>query len=335
MRTIEVKNVNEVLPLALQMLAVHGKEISPRGILTLEPVTTTYLRPCERVMLVPERDANPFFHLMEALWILQGRQDVAWLTQFNKNMELYSDDGAIFHAPYGQRLRHQQGFDQIRSAINLLIADKDTRQCVMQIWDASCDLGIKSKDIPCNDLIFLKIRDNKLNMTVCNRSNDVIWGAYGANVVQFSMIQEYIAGKVGVKVGVYNQVSDSFHVYPDNPQFEALVQLPYTDFNPYKYEVTPYPLATWLDGWDDELALFCSMVDPDPSIDSAPILSKVREGESMFQIPFFVDVAIPMYNCWIGHKISLNGLMLVDSIKASDWRLAATQWLTKREQVND
>ena len=340
MKTITIRNVNEAIPLALHMLVADGKEISPRGLLTLEleePVTTTFKSPLERVLLIPERDANPFFHLMEALWILAGRQDVDWLAQFNSNIASYSDDGDTFHAAYGYRLRHQQGFDQIQAAINLLSSDKDTRQCVLQIWDAQSDLGTCSKDIPCNDIIMFKIRNDKLNMTVCNRSNDVIWGAYGANVVQFSMLQEYIANKVGVEVGVYNQVSDSFHVYVDNPQFKILKALPYSDFNPYKYDVFPYPMNAELEGWDDELALFCALLDPDPNLDTAPILKKVkvREGESLFTIPFFINVAIPMYNCWIGHKMSKNGLMLIDTIHASDWKMAATQWLSKRENVDD
>ena len=33
----------------------------------------------------------------------------------------------------------------------------------------------------------------KLCMTVCNRSNDMLWGAYGANVVHMSMLQEFVA----------------------------------------------------------------------------------------------------------------------------------------------
>jgi hypothetical protein len=39
------------------------------------------------------RDANPFFHVMETLWMLAGRNDLPWLVRFNKRFASYSDDG--------------------------------------------------------------------------------------------------------------------------------------------------------------------------------------------------------------------------------------------------
>ena len=52
------------------------------------------------------RDMNVFFLLAEAMWIVMGRKDVEFLTIFNKNMAKFSDDGTVFHAPYGFRMRH-------------------------------------------------------------------------------------------------------------------------------------------------------------------------------------------------------------------------------------
>ena len=52
-----------------------------------------------------KRDVNIFFLLAEALWIWAGRSDVDFLTKFNSRMAEFSDDGKVFHAPYGFRLR--------------------------------------------------------------------------------------------------------------------------------------------------------------------------------------------------------------------------------------
>ena len=228
MYIISGRNVNTVLPKAVTMIGLEGLPISVRGLETVEmaePVTTQYLNPMERVLFCPLRDANPFFHLMESLWILQGRQDVEWLAQFNEGIRQYSDYGGIFHAPYGYRLKKHFYFNQIEEVCNLLSKDSNTRRAVIQIWDCNSDLNSTSVDIPCNDLVMFKIRGGRLNMTVCNRSNDMIWGAYGANVVQFSMLQEYIAAKIGAEVGHYHQVSDSFHGYTDNPQWKAIQKI--------------------------------------------------------------------------------------------------------------
>ena len=158
--TIRARNVNEALRLGvLYMKEYDVRRIAPRDdewtIERVGPVVTEYVYPQERVCTIPERDANPFFHLFESLWILGGRKDVAYLEQFNSNMRRYSDDGVTYNAPYGWRLREQFGIDQIEFAIRMLKEDPDTRRCVLQIWGVN-DLGLQSKDIPCNDTIFFR-----------------------------------------------------------------------------------------------------------------------------------------------------------------------------------
>ncbi len=62
------------------------------------------------------------------------------------------------------------------------------RRTVVGMWDPWEDLWEENdgKDYPCNTQIYFWERKGQLNMTVCNRSNDMIWGAYGANAVHMS-----------------------------------------------------------------------------------------------------------------------------------------------------
>src|SRR6185369_13562421 len=108
MREITVHNVNQALMEGLHwLLAVGEKEDSRNGLVLVSPVPvmTTYLRPCQRVLFSPMRDANPFFHLMEALWMLAGRDDLAWPLYFNSKFGAYSDNGVTVHGAYGHRWR--------------------------------------------------------------------------------------------------------------------------------------------------------------------------------------------------------------------------------------
>ena len=108
MKTIHARNVNEALVLGIQALAESGKAYPSRNGDMIEypgPVTTTYLRPTERVLFEPLRDANPFLHFFESLWMLAGRDDVAYLTQFVKRFKEFSDDGKTFNGAYGHRWR--------------------------------------------------------------------------------------------------------------------------------------------------------------------------------------------------------------------------------------
>lgn len=321
MLTVQARNVNHALYHGTNLIVTYGNYVSSRGLDTIEacePVTTTYDRPCERVLFLKLRDANPFFHFMEGLWIIAQRNDVGFLAQFNKRMMEYSDNGHTLHGAYGWRMRNQ-----IHRTIQLLKDKPDTRQAVLQIWDHKQDLGVASKDIPCNDLIFLKIRDGRLNMTVCNRSNDMIWGCYGANAVHFSMLQEYIAAMVGVKVGFYNQVSDSFHVYPDNPAWGKIAEHYYHNHDvddPYKHGIQPWPMVSDPDSFDAELMQFLA----------------VPEGYcGQFNNNLFPLVAQPMYMAWKRHKANKNGAGFAASIVADDWRLACLEWLERRGDTTD
>ena len=93
---ISARNVSMALSYGLDMLFSVGVEEPSRNGPVLacpEPCIITYHKPAERVVFSPIRDANPFFHLMESLWMLAGRNDLAWPVQFNKRFKEYSDDG--------------------------------------------------------------------------------------------------------------------------------------------------------------------------------------------------------------------------------------------------
>lgn len=192
---------------------------------------TQILNPYRRLVGGRERNENPFFLLAEAMWIFTGRKDVRFLTLFNSNMKNFSDDGKVFHAPYGFRLRHwgvrsedkfceenlhaAQGYDQIADAIKIFDNNPNTRQVVLSIWNPDLDLGTKTRDIPCNDILMLKIRNGKLISTIQNRSNDLHWGL-PTNVFQFSFITEMIAACLGIELGTQTHNSQSLHIYEWN-----------------------------------------------------------------------------------------------------------------------
>lgn len=174
------------------------------------------------------RNINIFFLLAEAMWIALGRKDVDFLTIFNKNMAKYSDDGKCFHAPYGYRMRHYgvqsegvykndgpRGLDQVVEAIRLLEENPNTRQVVMSIWNPELDLGVITKDMPCNDMVMFKIRNNKLITTIQNRSNDLHLGL-PTNIFQFGFLTEIIARCLGIELGTQTHNSQSLHIYEWN-----------------------------------------------------------------------------------------------------------------------
>lgn len=334
MQVIAVRNVHEALPIGIALLKNAPRTGSRVGDVAVSsmPVTTHYYAPQERVLFWPERDANPFFHFFEGLWMLAGREDLAFLIRFNKRMATFSDDGATLRGAYGYRWRRWFDRDQLSIMIDLLTKKPATRRAVLTMFDPKADLRTDEAllDIPCNTQAYFWIQDNKLNMTVCCRSNDIIYGAYGANAVHFSMLQEYVANMLDIPMGSYWQISNNFHAYLGtlNPLMNMKVNT-YTWGCPYTTGlVSPYPkMVTNRAQFDMDLNHFFYAVE--------------LGAEFTWYNPFFTDVALPLYRAhkaWketVGPHRFLDAYKALQGCQALDWKLAATEWLRRREMKSN
>ena len=335
MRTIVIRNVHQALPEGAYQLLTFGVETESRnGPVKVMPVplTTVYMRPTERVLFHPERDANPFFHLFESLWMLAGRNDVAFPKFFNSKFDAFSDDGETFNAAYGHRWRNHFGSDQLRVIISALDKDPSCRRQVLSMWDGKHDLGLQSKDLPCNTQAYFQVdMDGKLQMMVTNRSNDLIWGAYGANAVHFSFLLEYMASALGREVGLYYQTSFNTHFYTKT-HGELVQTLADKAPQPPEQFTCPYsegkikdtiPLMSIPRGrWDRELSTFMGLLESD--------------DDKTFVDPFFQHVALPLLRAYKAFKSKSptrfnEAQRHVGQCAAQDWALACSEWLQRRE----
>jgi hypothetical protein len=323
---ITVRNVNDALSDALWWLKTSGIEEGSRNggvIVAPGPVVTTYRKPRERVLFSVERDANPFFHFFESLWMLMGRNDVKFVGSFVKRMYDFSDDGRVLNGAYGFRWRNHFGYDQVEDLIDLLRTTPDTRRAVLAMWDGAGD-GLEtreSRDVPCNTHAYFDLRGDALNMTVCNRSNDAIWGAYGANAVHFSFLQEYMACALNVAVGTYTQFSNNLHVYRDVPNFDRM--FPGVDvrdlYSMGGVRVGPplFENEATRGIFDADLRLFFE--------NPYDRLARYRTQFFAYTVAPFID-AHNLYKLERLHEARLQAM----TIEAEDWRRAAVEWLDRR-----
>ena len=173
--------------------------------------------PRERWVVSRQPPLNPAYAIAEVVWIVAGRNDAQFLNYFNPRLPMFAGHGSSYYGAYGHRLRRGLGIDQIERAYRALKSNPDTRQVVLQIWDSRSDLPDedgtpRSEDIPCNVVSLLKVRGGKLEWMQVMRSNDLFRGL-PYNIVQFTSLQEILAGWLEVGVGSYCQISDSMHVY--------------------------------------------------------------------------------------------------------------------------
>ncbi len=336
MQYISARNVSEALYLAVQALETKGVEVDTRNGKALEfacPVVTSYSHSRERVLFYPMRDANPYFHLMESFWMLAGRNDVDWISKYNGRINNYSDDGVTFHGAYGHRWRNwgakSRGtfkFDQLEVAIHRLIHYENDRRTVIGMWDPTKDFSTDNdgKDYPCNTQIMFWVRNNTLNMTVCNRSNDMIWGAYGANAVHMSILLEYMAARIDCAVGTYYQFSNNLHAYVDTLEKVKNIE---PDYDPYlTLNINKK------DGFSEK-----GSYNPKPLVDEPACFDKelqrwMNNETNTYTNSYFDQVLTPMdlsWNAWKEKNVD-EAVRHAENIEDLAWRKACVEWLMRR-----
>jgi thymidylate synthase len=330
---IQGRNVNHTFVKSLNVIRTVGEKQDSRNgkvIVAPTPVVTCTDNPQERVLFNAERDANPFFHFFECLWMLSGSSDGRWLDQFVRDFSArYAEDDGNIHGAYGDRWRNWPNvgdgtaealywgaFCQLEKIIEILKKNKFDRRAVISMWDPVRDLDTPVRDAPCNTHIYPRIVGDSLDITVCCRSNDIIWGATGANAVHFSFLQEYLAARIGVAVGKMYQLSNNWHAYTsvlDKIPRDVAVDDRYTTG-----AVSAHPICDVPEQWDKDLHMFMDV----------PIGAKHR----WYRNKFFRGVAVPMLET---HRLWRAGrrdaaLISANNIEASDWGCSTMEWMSRR-----
>lgn len=364
MQVLRVPNVCEAMAAGLSLVPKMCYVESSRAghvLVAPFPIATFYERPMERVLFCARRDANPFFHLMESVWMLAGWQDARWLDRYVGDFSSrFAEDGGLQHGAYGHRWRQHftdgttrngilQFRDQIVEIGRLLREKPETRQAVMAMWDPMSDLGAVKRDIPCNTHVYFRSRpaaeadtDKRrwLDVTVCCRSNDIIWGAYGANAVHMSIMGEVVAALSDMRLGAYYQISNNWHVYMDayarimgvQPSADGSavdVRRLHAD-NRYVTGTIKnlVPIAQSQVEAEDVL------LDARSFVRDREAISSGRWNHFQSRTTWFEGVVLPMqkaHDLWKEGQAERALHALHDECWADDWRTAAREWIMRRQ----
>jgi thymidylate synthase len=186
--------------------------------------------PRQRHLYLKGRTNNIYATLGEIFWVLSGNSNLDPLMNFFLPRAInYSDDGVAWTNAYGPKL-YRSG--NLQNVIQSFIQDgPNTRRAVCAIWTPETDtiyslnkIGIeKPKDISCNNFIYFWIRDNKLNMKVTVRSNDVLFGLSAINIPEWTFLQEVILNTLknvdprfkNIELGYFSNTIISLHLYEE------------------------------------------------------------------------------------------------------------------------
>lgn len=216
---IDGKTANDVWKKAVDMLLAQEATVSGRTGDVLELLHTFVSIENPRQKWVYDRipPISISFALAEVVWIMNGEERSEVINYWNPRLSDFAGNGDIYYGAYGKRIRSHFGFDQLERSYYALQNVPESRQVVIQIYDVGKDFPIdngqpRSEDLPCNICSLLKVRDGKLEWSQIMRSNDILLGM-PYNFVQFTSLQEILAGWLGLEVGSYNHYSDSLHLY--------------------------------------------------------------------------------------------------------------------------
>ncbi len=147
-------------------------------------------------------------------WYLSGDPNVAKLG------ELYGKVPAIWKrmADHNGNVNSNYGWqwcreNQLAKVIDMLKANPETRQATISIYDGK-EIDLYDNDTPCTYAVQFTILNNRLNMSVVMRSND-LWYGFCNDQYQFSSLQMLVAYELNMDIGTYYHFAHNLHIYND------------------------------------------------------------------------------------------------------------------------
>lgn len=281
---LSADNVDELLINSLRHVERNGNNEESRWgpARTGWPLLTELQNPRQRVVLNPVRRWPPWLYLMEGLYVFISHNRTELMARYSKEYQRYDQDGAIA-ADYGERFTSWFKYDQLDSVVTRLKDAPHDRRYYLALWDPSHDSYIFQHPIvPCNVGIQFRYLCG-LNCYVFNRSNDLLWGMFGANSMQFSMLLEVIAYSTGLKLGRLYQYTTTPHYYTDGRPGE-LVKALLANGPMSRTAGAPIPIELDLYEMQDGMNRIVTMLETDSP------LSFVRQR-------WLNDVALPVLRC--------------------------------------
>jgi thymidylate synthase len=170
--------------------------------------------PKDRKIINKERAWKEDYAEAEWQWYLSEDRSVSKLGEiYGKVPEIWkrmADQNGHVNSNYGWQWKRN---DQIDMVCEMLKQNPDTRQACVSIYDGK-EISDYAFDTPCTYAIQFTIVNDRLDMCVTMRSND-LWYGFCNDQYQFSKLQDLMAFRLGIEIGVYYHFAHNMHLYND------------------------------------------------------------------------------------------------------------------------
>ena len=210
----------------------------------------------------------------ELLWFLKGDTNINYLNENGVRIwNEWADQNGNLGPVYGHQWRNwnSEGIDQIKSVIETLKKNPDSRRIMVSAWNPSVlpDTSISfSENVannkaalpPCHAFFQFYVSEGKLSCQLYQRSADVFLGV-PFNIASYALLNMMIAQVCNLSCGEFIHSFGDAHIYSNhyeqikiqlsrnpkplpnmilNPEIKEIFDFKYEDFNLVGYD--PYPL---------------------------------------------------------------------------------------------
>jgi thymidylate synthase len=206
-------NLNTEYHKLINKIETQGSVSAPRGLkvkeLEMERLTINPL------FAIPDFEVRPFnfkYFLGEMSWYLKRDRNIDYINHFSSFWKNIADENNEINSNYGFMLFGEQ----LQWALDSLLNDKNTRQAIAFVSRPSVQYK-GNKDFVCTIYLNFWIKNDKLNMKVQMRSNDIFYGlSYDAPFfafVQQTMWKLLRDKYTELELGTYYHCADNIHFY--------------------------------------------------------------------------------------------------------------------------
>jgi thymidylate synthase len=189
---------------------ISEKGINFNNTKTLFNIGFEILNPLDNDILTEYRNFSLNYAKREWQWYLSANPNAEEISKFAPIWKNMMDENGNVRSNYGWQWSRN---NQLENVINKLKENNNTRQAVISIYDGK-EIDTYKNDTPCTYAIHFTILNNKLNMSVLMRSND-LWYGFCNDQYCFSKLQEMVSNQLNIEIGTYYHFAQNMHLYND------------------------------------------------------------------------------------------------------------------------
>ena len=204
------KTANEAFEYWYQCISYYGVDFA--GTRALFNIGFEMTEPNNNIITFDWRNWKHNYAKAEWRWYESGDRNIKKLGElYGKIPNIWkymADDNGNVNSNYGYQWERK---DQLDRVIAMLRRQPTTRQAAISIYDGK-EINTYDSDTPCTYAIQFTVVNDKLNMCVTMRSND-LWFGFCNDQYCFSELQKLVAEETGYSIGSYFHFAHNLHLY--------------------------------------------------------------------------------------------------------------------------